>query len=174
MSEEMIFEGECMYANLPPRPAQKGFESDDTSYSVQMPCSKELYNDLMKKKLPALTKLHEHNGKTYIKLKASKIKHARDGQVFEFNDIPVTDLNQNTIKDSIANGSVLKCLVSLEDLKGRTGKVMRLKAVVVEKLIKYDFQTELLNKLGAERNSKTIEEQSDVASEPGDIDWSDV
>ncbi len=40
-SKELIFEGVALYANLPPRDAQKGEESNDTAHSVMIECSKE-------------------------------------------------------------------------------------------------------------------------------------
>lgn len=137
-SEEIIFEGLCMYANLPPRPAQKAMEGDDTSYSVLVECSAERFAELKKAGIPALTQLKEFDGRTYLKLKATKIKHAKGGQVYEFDDILVVSPEGDVITDAIANGSRVRALASLEEIKGKIGKkVLRLKAVVVDDLIVY-------------------------------------
>lgn len=136
---DLIFEGKVMYANLPPRQAQKALEGDDTSYSVQIECTAERFAQLKKDGIPSLTQLKEFDGVTYIKLKASKLKHTKDGRVINFDDIQVVDTEGTVIEDSIANGSKVRALVELADIKGRPGKkVLRLKAVVVTDLIVYN------------------------------------
>lgn len=156
MSDKVIFEGLALYANLPPRPAQKGYETEDTSYSVYIECSKEQFKDLKKAGIPALTqlkafpedfvskktgeapKLKDAEGKTFIRVKATKTKTTRDGKQLEFADIPVVDEYNENVTQSIANGSKLQVIATLDDIKGKNGKALRMKGVIVTHLIAYE------------------------------------
>ena len=150
-SEEIVIEGRVMYANLPPRQAQKGYESEDTGYSVQIEFTEEQFKALKKEGIPPLTQLKEFDGVTYLKLKATKTKTTKDGKFLEFADIPVLDTDGNAITDSIANGSKIKALVSLDEFKPGK-KVMRLRAVVVTDLIVYEGGSSLA-KLGIKKTA---------------------
>jgi hypothetical protein len=189
--KEIILEGIALYANLPPRPAQKGFESEDTSYSVLIECTQAKYKALKTAGMPALTQLKDWpedfknkkdgklpaelksaEGKSFLRLKASKTKTKKDGTQTEFADIPVVDEYGDTITDSIANGSTLRIRAVLEPAaKGSTHKALRLKQVVVLDLIVYnDEKGEALpSSLGIKQ--KPVAEHSDEEdSESSDDD----
>lgn len=131
-SERVIFEGKCKWATVPPRPARKGYETEDTSYSILVECSKDKFKKLIAAKIPALTKLVEEDNTTYIRVKATKTK----GEMV-FNDIPVVDEYGEALSTNIGNGSVVKVIASLDDIKGRPGKALRLKGVQVLQLVEY-------------------------------------
>ncbi len=152
-NKELIFEGRVMYANLPPRQAQKGFESEDTSYSVQIETTEERFAELKKEGSPPLSQLKDFDGIKYLKLKATKTKTTKDGKFLEFKDIDVVDTNGDAITASIANGSRIKALVSLDEFKPGK-KVLRLKAVVVTDLIVYNDSG--LSKLGVAAKTPTV------------------
>lgn len=157
---EVILEGKCIYANVPPRAPQKAYEGEDMAYSIQVQCSEEKFKELKKAGIPSLTQLKEFDGETYIKLKATKIKHMSDGRVLEFNDIPVVSENGTPITDSIANGSTVRVLATLDDIKGRAGKkVLRLKGVVVTNLIVWEggkAGSKVLSSLGVTKGSDDL------------------
>lgn len=134
------FKGELRYANLPPRPAQKPQEVDlkepnNCSYSVLVECSKEKFKELQKAGIPALTKLNEdeETGKTFIRIRATKIK----GDM-EFKDPEVKDKYGDPVTVSIANGSEGIVIAELSPIKGRKGKALRLIGVQVTNLIPYE------------------------------------
>lgn len=132
-SEKVVFEGKAKWANVPPRAAKKGYETEDTNYSILVECSKERFKELLAKKIPALTKLVEEDGTTYIRVKATKTK----GEMV-FNDIPVVDEYGDRLESNIGNGSTVKVVASLDDIKGKNGKALRLKGVQVVDLVEYN------------------------------------
>lgn len=134
------FKGELRYANVPPRPAQKPYEIDptqpnNTSYSVQVECDKAKFKELQKAGIPALTKLveDEETGKTFIRLRATKVK----GDM-EFKDPDVFDKHGKPVTQSIGNGSEGIVIAELSPIKGRKGKALRLVGVQVTNLIPYE------------------------------------
>jgi len=187
--KEIILEGIALYANLPPRPAQKGFESEDTSYSVLIECTQAKYKQLKAAGMPALTQLKDWpedfknkkdgklpaelksaEGKSFLRLKASKTKTKKDGTQTEFADIKVVDEYGDDITDSIANGSTLRVRAVLEPAaKGSTHKALRLKQVVVLDLIVYEEKGEALpSSLGIKQ--RPIADHNDEESESSDDD----
>ncbi len=150
-SKKIVLEGVVLYANVPPRPAQKGYETEDTGYSVLVECSKETFKQLKADGIPKLTALKTYpddfakkdgtpaasldvaEGKTFIRIKATKTK----GEMV-FNDIPVVDEYGDALQSNIGNGSIAKVVASLEDIKGRPGKALRLKGVQVVELVEYN------------------------------------
>lgn len=193
MSTEIILEGVALYANLPPRPAQKGYESEDTSYSVQVEITKEKFAELKKAGIPALTTLKlfpedyinkktgvapecsAAEGKSFIRLRASKYRANTSKGSITFDDIPVVDADGNDVTVSIANGSKVRALANLEEIKGKPGKkALRLKAVVVTDLIPYeggDNGTASLKALGITTHHKTAHTVEDsTTSESGSDD----
>ncbi len=185
--KEVILEGIALYANIPPRPAQKGFESEDTSHSVLIECTPEKYKKLKAAGMPALTQLKEWpedfrnkktkelpaeckaaEGKSFLRLKATKTRTPKTGEVKEFADIKVVDEYGDTIEDSIANGSTLRVRAVLEPAaKGSAHKALRLKQVVVLDLIPYvDSGEALPASLGLKTKPKATEtEYTDDAAE---------
>lgn len=159
-SKEVVLEGVVLYANLPPRPPQKSMEPktpNDTFYSVHVEVSEQQFKDLKKEGLPSLTLLRKFPedyankktgevptepknavGKTFIQVRASKYKENTSIGPITFEDVPVGDLEGYVVEDSIANGSTAKVYTSLDDLKGRPGKALRLKKVIVTDLIVYE------------------------------------
>lgn len=150
-SEKVVFEGIALYANVPPRPAKKGYETEDTSYSILVECTKERLKELKAKGAPALTQvktypedfvskdgkapadLPEANGKSFIRVKATKTK----GELV-FKDIPVVDEYGDILDSNIGNGSKVVVVASLDPIKGRPGKALRLKGVQVVDLVEYN------------------------------------
>ena len=188
--KEVILEGIAIYANLPPRPAQKGFETEDTSHSVLIECTQEKYKKLKQAGMPALTQLKDWpsdfkkkdgtlpaeckaaEGKSFLRLKATKTKTAKDGSLKEFADITVVDEYGDTIEQSIANGSTLRVRAVLEAAaKGSTHKALRLKQVVVLDLIPYEDSNEALpSSLGIKQKPKAAgaDYSDDTSEDDGD------
>lgn len=188
--KEVLLEGVAIYANLPPRPAQKGFETEDTAYSVLIECTMDKYKKLKAAGMPALTQLKDWpsdfkkkdgtlpaeckvaEGKSFLRLKATKTKTAKDGSLKEFADIPVVDEYGDTIEQGIANGSILRIRAVLEAAaKGSAHKALRLKQVMVLDLIPYeDSKEELPSSLGIKERPKTKEsEYKDDSDELDDL-----
>lgn len=175
--KEIILEGIALYANLPPRDAQKGFESEDTSYSVLIECTQDKYKKLKAAGMPALTQLRDWpedfrnkktgelpaevkaaEGKTFLRLKATKTHTTKTGEVKEFADIKVVDEYGDTITDSIANGSILRARAVLEPAaKGSTHMALRLKQIVVLDLIVYEGKGDLLPSSLGIKNKPAVE-----------------
>lgn len=184
--KEVILEGIALYANIPPRPAQKGFESEDTSHSVLIECTPDKYKKLKAAGMPALTQLKDWpedfrnkktkelpaeckaaEGKSFLRLKATKTRTTKEGEVKEFTDIKVVDEYGDTITDSIANGSTLRVRAVLEAAsKGSQHKALRLKQVVVLDLIVYEEQGDVLPaSLGIKERPKAAEADYAEASD---------
>lgn len=132
------FKGKCQWASIPPNKPKKPYEinpqsPEDCFYSIEVECSKERFDDLMKKGLPRLSTLKEdEQGNTYLRLKATKIK----GE-YEFKDIPVVDKYGRAVTEKLANGSEVIAMAELAPIKGRKGVVLRLKGVQVLNLIPF-------------------------------------
>lgn len=165
--EKVVFEGKCKWANVPPRPAKKGYETEDTNYSILVECSKTKFKELQVKKIPALTKLVEEDDTTYIRVKATKTK----GDL-TFNDIPVVDEYGDKLQANIGNGSTVKVVASLDDIKGRPGKALRLKGVQVVDLIEYADSDKAVFEGVTEFKTKPIATTDDSA--PFDTDDSSL
>ncbi len=163
-SEKIVFEGKCKWANIPPRPAKKGYETEDTNYSILVECTKEKFKELQIKKIPALTKLIEEDDTTYIRVKATKTK----GDL-TFNDIPVVDEYGDKLESNIGNGSMVKVIASLDDIKGRPGRALRLKGVQVVDLVEYNDSDKAVFEGVAEFKTKpTLENSTSSSSETDD------
>ena len=180
-SEKVVFEGIALYANVPPRPAKKGYETEDTGYSILVECTKDRLKELKGKGAPALTQvktypedfvskdgkqppnLPEANGKTFIRVKATKTK----GELV-FKDIPVVDEYGDILDSNIGNGSKVVVVASLDPIKGRPGKALRLKGVQVTSLVEYnDSDTSIFAGVA---EFKTKPKSDDVSN---DLPWND-
>ncbi len=135
MSERIYFEGQCLYANIPPRPA-KQWDDGKSTYSIQVECTKERFDDLLKQGMSKLTNFREKDGKTYINLKASKYLPATSKRdEITFQDITVVDTSNQPVVESLANGSTVNAAVDV--VKTDKGIVLRLAGVQVLNLIPY-------------------------------------
>ena len=163
-NETVTFKGKVRWASVPPNPARKPFEidtnePDNCAYSIEVECSKEQFEELKKKGIPRLTELKtdEEDGKTYIRLRSSKIK----GQ-YTFPDPTVVDINGQKLEKKIANGSEALVKAELGTLKGRKGVVLRLRTVMVTKLIEFNDNTSDINELLAEANPSALRDSYNV------------
>lgn len=138
-TEKEKFKGLVRWASVPPNEARKPYEinpaePENTAYSIEVECSTEQFNALVKKGIPKLTELRtdEETGKTYIRIKASKVKGK-----YTFPDPKVVDSAGNALNKKIGNGSECVVVAELSPIKGRKGVVLRLKAVQVLNLIEF-------------------------------------
>ena len=125
------FKGMVKYAMVPPTEARKPYEVDpaepnNTGYSIQVECSEKQHKALLKAGVSGMTKLREdeETGKTYINLKASKVKGS-----ITFPDPFVVGPSAKPFTESIGNGSVCNVFATLDTVK--KGKALRLKGVQV-------------------------------------------
>lgn len=139
-NEKEVFKGKLRWASVPPNAARKPYEIDDKepnncSYSIEVECSQEQFDGLVKKGIPRLTTLRkdDETGTTYIRLKSSKIKGD-----YTFPDPKVVDTNGNDLEHKIANGSEGIVTAEIAPIKGRKGVALRLRSVMVTKLIKFE------------------------------------
>lgn len=175
------FEGEVKWATVPPR-APRGphkdyvteQNKDDKVYSITVECSEEKFKKLKKAGIPKLTQLEEDEktGKTYIRLKATKVKTNPSGDNWEFDDIPVYNSDGTPLTQSIANGSTATVVASLEPMK-RGGVTLRLKGVKMINLIPYEDSNsgkqDVLKALGVEEKQK-----EEVPFDVDDTDTTDM
>lgn len=143
------FEGEVRWASVPPnkpRGPSPEYTTDtnrsDLSYSIEVECSESDFRALAKEyKLPKLMDIKEdENGKTFIRVKASKVKTnvnpaKNDGEDFVFKDIPVINTDGTQVDVPIANGS--QGLVRAALIETRNGHTLRLLGVMIKDLIAY-------------------------------------
>lgn len=147
--QHVRFTGELRYAQVYPG-QERGPHPDslttenknDKHYELLVECSTDLFTKLKKAGIPAGTTLKsfDDTDKQFIKLKASKTK----GDIV-FSDPIVTDATGNTLTDLIGNGSTGIVTAELAPIKGRSGKVLRLKTVQVTSLVKYEKAETTLN-----------------------------
>lgn len=151
MSENEIvkFKGTVRWVIVPPnsarKPPTKYIDPDapnDTTYSVEVECSKEKFKELIKMGIPPGTQLREdeEGGKTYIKVRASKVKRVKDKETGEmvdmvFTDPFVKDKGGNDVNEPIGDGS--EAIVVTELAATKRGKVLRLKGLQVLNHIPY-------------------------------------
>ncbi len=155
MSDRIYFEGTCLYANIPPRPA-KSWDDGKSTYSIQVECTQKRFDDLIKQGMSRLTTLREVDGKTYLNIRATKSLPATvDREAITFQDITVVDSSNNTVTESLANGSTVN--VAVDVVKNTKGIVLRLKGVQVLNLIPYTGDSLFGN---SEQTSKTVTETS--------------
>lgn len=135
MSERIYFEGQCLYANIPPRPA-KEWDDGKVTYSIQVECTQKRFDELLKQGMSRLTTLREVDGKTYLNIRATKHLPATvDREAITFQDITVVDKNNEAVTQSLANGSTVNVAVDIS--KNSKGITLRLKGVQVLNLIPY-------------------------------------
>lgn len=186
MSEIVTLTGLVRWASVPPADAKKPhpeainkYEPDNCSYEIEVECTEAQLASLLAKadkkigddyaltlrRYPADV-LHKETkeimatktDKTFIRVKATKQK----GDLV-FKDIPVVDLDGNPIKDKIANDSRACVAISVEPTKkGSKKKSIRLKAVQVIELIKFEGATSLPFKVNAV--AATAEETTPTAT----------
>lgn len=136
------FKGECKYSKLypgqecSPHPdAVTEVNKNDRHYEILVECSEELFKKLKKAGIPAGTTLKEFEGedKTYIKLKSTQ----KRGE-WTFPAPVVADADGNPFEELIGNGSKVTAIAELAPIKGRSGKVLRLKKVQVTEHVPYE------------------------------------
>lgn len=144
-NEKVKFKGLVKWASVPPNEPRKPYEIDEkepdnTSYSIEVECSVAQFNELMKKGLPKLSTLREdeETGKTYIRVKASKVKGK-----YTFPDPKVVDIAGNKFEKKIGNGSECVVIAELRPIKGRKGVALGLKAVQVLKHVAYEDDSDI-------------------------------
>ncbi len=146
MDNQLVtLKGLCKYAKLypgqecSPHPdAVTEATKNDKHYEVLVECSEELFKKLKKAGIPAGTTLKEFEGEetTYIKLKSTQ---KRGDWVFPAP--VVADANGNPFEQLIGNGSRVVAIAELAPIKGRSGKVLRLKKVQVVEHVPYEKKT---------------------------------
>lgn len=135
MSDRIYFEGTCLYANIPPRPA-KQWDDGKATYSIQVECPQKRFDELLKQGMSRLTTLREVDGKTYLNIRATKsLPATADREAITFQDIAVVDSANAAVTESLANGSTVN--VAVDVVKNSKGIVLRLKGVQVLNLIPY-------------------------------------
>lgn len=165
------FEGQVKWATIPPRKARgpgDEYKTDanrnDLAYKIDVEVSEEKFKALKKAGIPKLTQLKEdeETGKTYMTLRASKVKTNPKGDDWEFDDIVAVGPDGKPLTVSVANGSEAIVVASLEPSK--KGKVLRLKGVKVTKLIPYEdeggMKKEVNDMLGVSEEETDDEEAS--------------
>ncbi len=169
INEKMTFKGKIRWASVPPNAARPPFEidanePDNCSYSIEIECSKALFDELLKKGIPRLTSLKtDEDGTTYIRLKSSKIKGK-----YNFPDPTVIDAAGTKLESKIGNGSEGIVIAELAPIKGRKGSALRLKSVMVTKLIAFEDSSNDIEELLA-ANAETEAHHQDLA--PPSEDW---
>lgn len=169
-NETVTFNGKVRWASVPPNAPRKPFEinpdsPEDSSYSIEVECSKTQFEELKAKGIPRLTELRtDDNGETYIRLRATKIRGK-----YTFPDPAVVDSNGNPLGKKIANGSEALVKAEIAPIKGRKGVALRLKAVMVTKLIEF-ASTNAVNDLLKEVNPHAEEEAHNQDLNPSE-DW---
>ena len=146
--------GELRWASIPPNPARKPFEIDpkepnNSSYSIEVECSKAKFAELVKLGIPKLTTLREdeETGKTYLRVRATKTKGD-----YTFPDIQVIDKHGQQVTTAVANGSKGTVVIEASPIKGRKGVALRLKAVQVTDLIPFNGTKDYSNMFEIEAN----------------------
>lgn len=169
INEKVTFKGKIRWASVPPNEARKPFEvsesePDNTSYSIEVECSRAQFDELMKKGIPRLTSLRDsEDGTTYIRLKSSKIKGK-----YTFPDPVVVDVKGNKLESKIANGSEGVVIAELAPIKGRKGCALRLKSVMVTNLITFDGEDKDISELLALADEQATSQSQDVTTDTGD------
>ena len=173
-NEKVTFKGKIRWASVPPNAARKPFEidanePDNTSYSIEVECSKAQFDDLLKKGIPRLTTLREgEDGTTYIRLKSSKVKGK-----YTFPDPKVVDATGADLGQKIGNGSEGLVTAEVTPIKGRKGVALRLRTVMVTNLVSFDsgdYVAELLAQVGVSENPHEAEEAHAQDLSPNE-DW---
>lgn len=177
--EDVQFEGIMLYANLPPRAPAKGYQTEDTNYSVLIECSKEQFRELKKAGIAAGTKLKDFEdftdkdgnalnvlgaeGKSFIALKSKKNPSE--------DDVAVATEDGEEVTVSVANGSKGRVNALLIDVNNQfCKKVLRLQSVVVTNLIEFESGDDIdgtsragkLAKLGVKAKEKTQARASEI------------
>ncbi len=141
----VTFKGQCKYSKLyagqecSPHPdAITEANKNDKHFEILVECSEELFKKLKKAGIPAGTTLKEFEGEdiTYIKLKST---YKRGEWTFPLPT--VVDASGDAFEELIGNGSRVVATVELAPIKGRSGKVLRLKKVQVTDHIPYEAKT---------------------------------
>lgn len=137
------FKGLVRWASVPPNPARmppkdyiNPLAPKNSSYSIEVECSKVMFDKLIKAGIPKLTQLKEDEAtkKTYIKISAAKVRRI-DGEDITFGDPFVVDAGRRHFPEAIGNGS--EAIVIAELAQAKKGKVLRLKGVQVLKHVPY-------------------------------------
>ena len=123
---------------------------------------REFPDDFVSKTTGVAPVCEQANGKSFIRLRATKSRVTKKGEIMEFQDIPVIDEYGDPITNSVANGSTAKVLAVLEPAaKGSTHMALRLKVVVITNLIIWeDDKSGLPSSLGLKKKEKIKLEDS--------------
>lgn len=186
---QVKFKGLCMYAQVlpqqargehPDKIAQGNAHPDDKSYSIQVECSRELFEKLEDKKIPPATKLKRYEdqpGRTYLNLRGTACKMFTDRDTGEerlgrFPNPILTDKDDNewdTTKE-IGNGSLVEVIANLDKIKGRPGHVLRLHSVKVLDHVPYESKS-LEGEVILESDSGATSSQTVEISKTDDNDF---
>lgn len=132
--ETIKFEGLIGWTNIPPqRPLTDDQDETKTYYTMQVECSKEQYDWLIKKGVSTNTKLrtHEKSGKTMIAVKANRTLRDMD-----FGELPVVDKYGDKVTKKVGAGSTVIAKVQLIPSNSKHCKYsLRLAAVMVLDLV---------------------------------------
>jgi len=134
--------GVLRWASIPPNQPQKVYEpkpgqENNTHYSIEVECSRELLFDLLDKGIPQTHKLNkdEETGITFLRVKCPKVSGGYLGK-----DPEVLDNDGNIVTVPLANGSEGTVSANIEFFTSKGGKevsALRFYKVVVSKLIPY-------------------------------------
>jgi hypothetical protein len=178
------FDGEIRWASIPPNQPRgpspeytTNTNKNDLTYSVEVECSEEEFNQLTVYKLPKLISLKkdEETGKSFLRVKATKRKTNTDasrnnGVDYLFKDLPVVDKEGKMIKVPLANGS--KALVRVGLIEVKHGHILRLMGVLVTEVLEYkpdNVFSDLVETI--EQSTDTVETTTDetVSQIPDDF-----
>lgn len=178
-NEQVVFKGEVRWATIPPRNPRgpsKDYKTDlnkdDLVYSIEVECSEKKFKALKKAGIPKLTELREdeETGKTFIRVKATKVKTNPKGDNYVFKDIISLDADGSPLEQSVANGS--EGIVVAELIEGKKGKNLRLKGVKITNLIPYEDEDDssVYEALGVEKKEEEDLPWKDADEEDDDED----
>lgn len=182
---QVKLKGLCMYASVlpgqeraphPDQIAEGKATEEDRAYSIQVECSRELFEKLEDMKIPPATKLKKYDdqpGKTYLNIRGTKKKLWTDrltGEVktLVFENPVVTDEKEQPwdVAKEIGNGSVVEVTANLDKIKGRSGHVLRLASVKVLDHVPYESkpketETVLSGDSGVTKAQPPVAEETD-------------
>jgi hypothetical protein len=138
------FKGLCKYAQVYPGQERAPHpdsilpdksNAEDKHFEILVECSEELFKKLKKAGIPAGTTLKEFEDEKekYIKLKSTQKRRE-----WTFEPPTVTNESDEPFTDLIGNGSTIEAYAELAPIKGRSGKVLRLKKIKVLEHITYE------------------------------------
>lgn len=169
--------GKVKWASVPPNPPRKPpadyidpLAPNNSFYSVEVECTQDQFNKLIKLGIPRLTalKVDEDDGKSYIRIKSAKTRRI-NGEDVSFSDPFIIDSNGVHFDKAIGNGSEAIVISELVPLK--KGKALRLKGVQVLNHVAYEGRGNPTDKYKEflEVNSSSPDEPSLVENDISDF-----